>query len=347
MKTIIVTGCGGLIGSETVEYFIKNYNVVGIDNDMRQQFFGKSASVINEIDKLKENKNFIYYNLDIRNYVELEKIFQKYKGEIHSIIHTAAQPSHDWAVSDPFTDYSTNSTATLNLLELTRKYVIDASFVHVSTSKVYGDNPNKLPFQEYEHRYDLTEGHQYYKGIDETLSIDGTTHSLFGCSKLSADIYVQEYGKYFGMKTAIFRPGCLTGSRHKGVELHGFLNYIVRCNLNKTQYNIFGYKGKQVRCNINSIDLVSAFNEYINNPTIGEVYNIGGGRQSNCSLIEGINIVEKNTGIKMNTNYIDEHRIGDHIWWISDTTKFETHYPNWRLTHNIEDIIIEIINGVK
>lgn len=347
MKTIIITGCGGLIGSESVEYFVKDYNVVGIDNDMRRQFFGDSASVITEINKFKEYKNFEYYNLDIRNYNDLEKVFQKYQGDIHSIIHTAAQPSHDWAVTDPFTDYSTNSTATLNLLELNRKYSIDASFIYVSTSKVYGDNPNKLSFDEFDSRYDLSKDHQYYKGIDETLSIDGATHSLFGCSKLSADIYVQEYGKYFGMKTVIFRPGCLTGSKHKGVELHGFLNYIVRCNLYKKQYNIFGYKGKQVRCNINSKDLVSAFDLYIKTPTVGEVYNIGGNRKSNCSLIEATNIVENITGVKMITNYVDKPRIGDHIWWISDTTKFETHYPDWEITYSIEDIINEIITGIE
>jgi CDP-paratose 2-epimerase len=346
MKTIIITGCGGLIGSESVEFFLKNYNVVGIDNNMRQYFFGAPASVIGEIEKFTDYNNFTYYNTDIRNYSNLEDIFKKYEGDIHSIIHTAAQPSHDWAVSEPLTDYMVNSTGTLNLLELTRKYAVDSSFIYVSTSKVYGDNPNKLEIKEFETRYDLDKEHHLYNGINETFSIDSTTHSLFGCSKLSADIYVQEYGKYFGMKTVIFRPGCLTGSKHKGVELHGFLNYIVRCNITNMNYNVFGYNGKQVRCNINSYDLVLAFNEYLKNPNCGEVYNIGGGRNSNCSLIEAVDIVENITGIKMKLNFKETPRIGDHIWWISDTNKFVKDFPNWKINYTIEDIIKEIINGI-
>lgn len=346
MKTILITGCGGLIGSEAVNFFIsKGFYVIGLDNNMREYFFGKGGSVKPEIEKLNLLPNFKFYSIDIRNYNELENIFSENK--IECVIHTAAQPSHDWAVREPFTDYNVNSTATLNLLELTRKYSFNSPFIFVSTSKVYGDNPNRLSFIELESRYDLNQDDINYKGLTEKFSVDGAIHSLFGCSKLSADLYVQEYGKYFGMKTVCFRPGCLTGSRHKGVELHGFLNYLVKCNLTKTEYNIFGYNGKQVRCNINSIDLVNAFYEFYLSPKSGEVYNIGGNRKSNCSLIEAIKITENFTGNKTKTNYIDTPRIGDHIWWISDTSKFENDYPNWKVKYTTEDLIKEIIEGTN
>lgn len=347
MKNILVTGCAGLIGLEAVDFFYKKgFNIIGIDNNMREYFFGPAASVEKNLEKLKNSyNNFIYYNIDIRDYHNLEKIYQTY--EFDCIIHTAAQPSHDWAVKEPFTDYSINSTGTINLLELTRKYCKKAPFIFVSTSKVYGDNPNKLKFIELDTRYDLELNDDNYKGFKETFSIDNAIHSLFGCSKLSADLYVQEYGKYFGMKTVAFRPGCLTGSKHKGVELHGFLNYLVKCNLYKKEYNIFGYKGKQVRCNINSLDLVNAFYEFYLNPKSGEVYNIGGNRKSNCSLIEAIAITEKLTGNKTKTKYINVPRIGDHIWWISDTAKFENDYPNWKVNYTTEDLIKEIIEGIN
>jgi len=346
MKTIIVTGSGGLIGKESVEYFLsKGYRIIGIDNNQRKYFFGEDGSVQQSIDKLK-HANYIHRNIDIRSYTDLEAIFSQYRDSIVGIIHCAAQPSHDWAAKEPFTDFHINATSTLNLLELTRKYCADAVFIFMSTNKVYGDNPNTLPFIELETRYDLHNEHIYYHGLDENFSVDRTKHSLFGCSKLAADVYVQEYGKYFGLKTVTFRGGCLTGSKHSGAELHGFLNYLVKCNKERRVYNMFGYKGKQVRDNIHSLDLVAAFDCVINNPKSGEVYNVGGCRHSNCSIIEAINIIENITGIKTEVNYIDTNRIGDHIWWISDMSKFKHHYPQWEHKYTITDIISEIVENI-
>lgn len=348
MKTILITGCGGLIGRESTEFFLsKGFRVIGIDNNMRKYFFGQDGSVQSNLDHLQTKENFIRYDVDIRNYDDLEKIFSEYSSDISCIIHTAAQPSHDWAMKEPLTDYHVNSTATLHLLELTRKYCFDATFIFTSTNKVYGDNPNYLPLIELDTRFELAETHQYFIGIDEKFSIDETKHSLFGCSKVSADVYVQEYGKYFGMNTIVFRGGCLTGSKHKGAELHGFLNYLVKCNLENRTYNIFGYKGKQVRDNIHSSDLVSAFYQVYLNPRSAKVYNIGGSRYSNCSLIEAVNIIEGITNKKTNLNYVDTNRSGDHIWWISDVSKFKKDYPEWSLTYNINDIISEIINNIQ
>jgi len=344
MKTIIITGCGGLIGSESTEFFLsKGFRVIGIDNNMREYFFGKDGSVNSSLDDLRAQNNFILHTIDIRNYIDLEKIFNEYSSDIDCIIHTAAQPSHDWAAKEPFTDFHINTTATLNLLELTKKYCSKATFIFTSTNKVYGDNPNYLPLIELETRYELEKSHEYYEGIPENFSMDQTKHSLFGCSKLSADVYVQEYGKYFNLKTTVFRGGCLTGSKHKGAELHGFLNYLVKCNIEGRTYNLYGYKGKQVRDNIHSMDLVSAFYEVYKNPKIGEVYNIGGSRYSNCSIIEAISLIEKITDKKMKLNYINENRIGDHIWWISNTSKFKKHYPNWKQDYSIEKILNNII----
>jgi CDP-paratose 2-epimerase len=348
MKTVIVTGSGGLIGRESVEFFLKKgFRVIGIDNNQRSYFFGHDGSVISNISDLQLIDNYEHYDIDIRSYENLENIFLKNKDSVDCIIHCAAQPSHDWAVKEPFTDFHINATATLNLLELTRKYCEDSVFIFMSTNKVYGDNPNYLDLVELEDRYELHPDHQHYHGLDENFSIDRTKHSLFGCSKTAAYVYVQEYGKYFGMKTVVFRGGCLTGSKHKGAELHGFLNYLVKCNLEERTYNLFGYKGKQVRDNIHSYDLVNAFWHVYNNPKHGEVYNIGGGRFSNCSIIEAIKKIESITNIKMKLNYVEENRSGDHIWWISNLDKFKSHYPEWTLTYDIDSIISEIIVNIK
>lgn len=346
MKTVIVTGCGGLIGRESTEFFLsKGYRVIGIDNNMRAYFFGNDGSVLSNLTALQHLNNFELCNIDIRNYQALEKLFSDYSGDIEVIIHTAAQPSHDWAAKEPLTDFNVNTTATLNLLELTRLHSPGATFIFTSTNKVYGDNPNYLPFKETDSRYELSEDHEYYNGFPESFSIDHCKHSLFGCSKVAADVYVQEYARYFGLNTVVFRGGCLTGSKHKGAELHGFLNYLVKCCLEDRTYNIYGYRGKQVRDNIHSSDLVNAFYEVVQNPMKGEVYNIGGARHSNCSIIEAGDIIKSITGKSIKFNYHNDNRIGDHIWWISDVSKFKKHYPNWSHKYGIEDIIKEIINN--
>ena len=346
MKTILITGCGGLIGRESTEFFLsKGFKVIGIDNNMRKYFFGEDGSVTTSLTALADLPNFQYKDVDIRNYEDLAKIFSDNSSDIDCIIHTAAQPSHDWAAKEVFTDFHINTTATISLLELTKQYCPNASFIFTSTNKVYGDNPNFLPLIETDTRFELPEDHKYFKGIDENFSIDGTKHSLFGCSKAAADLYVQEYAKYFGLKTTIFRGGCLTGSKHQGAELHGFLNYLVKCNKEGRAYNIYGYKGKQVRDNIHSSDLVNAFYEVYLNPRCGEVYNIGGGRHSNCSLLEAATMIESITGNKTNFNYVEQNRSGDHIWWIGDVQKFKLHYPNWSHKFNIQGIITEIVTS--
>jgi len=345
MKTILITGCGGLIGREATEFFTnKGFRVIGIDNNMRSYFFGEDGSVESNINDLLKNSQVVYYEADIRNYDVLESIYKEYSSDIECIVHTAAQPSHDWAAKEPFTDFSVNATATLNLLELTRLHCPKATFIFTSTNKVYGDNPNYLPLVELETRYELPSDHAYFGGINEYFSIDNTKHSLFGCSKVAADVYVQEYGRYFGLNTVVFRGGCLTGSKHRGAELHGFLNYLVKCAMEDRVYNLFGYKGKQVRDNIHSSDLVAAFYEVYKSPRSGEVYNIGGGRHSNCSILEAADIIKQHSGKIVNFNYIDNNRIGDHIWWISDVNRFKDHYPNWTHKYDIHDIMKELIN---
>ena len=278
----------------------------------------------------------------------MEKQFQDYGDTIKLIIHTAAQPSHDWAAKEPLTDFTVNANGTLNLLELTRKYSNNAVFIFTSTNKVYGDTPNRLPLRELETRWEISVDHPFFEnGIDESMSIDSSLHSLFGTSKLASDVLVQEYGQYFGIKTVCFRGGCLTGPGHSGAELHGFLAYLVKCALTDTPYTIFGYSGKQVRDNIHSLDLVNAFWHFFENPRSGEVYNIGGGRDINCSMLEAISIVEKKTERKLKWSYSEQNRMGDHIWWVGDISKFRKHYPNWKLTHNIESIVEDVINGLS
>jgi CDP-paratose 2-epimerase len=346
MKTAIITGSSGLIGSEACKFFHQQgFFIVGIDNDMRKYFFGEDAST-----KPMENaltttlKNFKHYSIDIRDVDGLEKVFKKYNSDIELIIHTAAQPSHDWAAKEPFTDFSVNATGTLNLLELTRLNCPDAAFIFTSTNKVYGDTPNYLPLVELEHRWEVDQNHPYFaEGIDETMSIDNSKHSIFGASKVAADVMVQEYGKYFGMKTVAFRGGCLTGPTHQGAELHGFLAYLVKCAVSGRHYTIFGYKGKQVRDNIHSVDLINAFWHYYQNPRPGEVYNIGGSRHSNISMIEAIKQIEAISGHKLNYTLSDDARIGDHIWYVSDISKFKAHYPGFKYQYNSDRILKEMI----
>jgi CDP-paratose 2-epimerase len=347
MKRILVTGAAGLIGSESVRFFCeKGVPVTGIDNDMRRYFFGEEASTHWMLDHLKtECVGFENFNADIRDFGAVAKVFQKYGPDIDLVIHTAAQPSHDWAAKEPFTDFGVNAVGTLNLLEATRQYCPEAVFIFTSTNKVYGDTPNALPLVETETRWEIDRAHPYFmNGIDETMSIDQTKHSIFGASKVAADVMVQEYGRYFGIKTGVFRGGCLTGPRHSGAELHGFLAYLMKCAATNREYKIFGYKGKQVRDNIHSADLVNAFWHFYQAPRCGEVYNMGGSRFSNCSMLEAILLCEDITGKKMRTTYVETNRIGDHIWWISDVSRFKSQYPSWSLTKNVRDILTEIFS---
>lgn len=345
MNIALITGSNGLIGGESVEFFAGKFDkVIGIDNDMRAYFFGKESSTVWNENRLKDKHgNFIPYNVDLRDVDGLKKIFEEYGTDIKLVVHTAAQPSHDWAAKEPLTDFGVNATGTINMLEMTRLYCPEAVFIFTSTNKVYGDTPNYLPLVELEERWEIDESHPYFKyGIDEEMSIDNTKHSVFGASKVAADIMVQEYGKYFGMKTAIFRGGCLTGPNHSGAQLHGFLAYLMKCAITGNHYTIFGYKGKQVRDNIHSYDLVNMFWHFYQNPRAGEVYNAGGGRFSNCSMLEAINLCEKISGNKMDFSYSETNRIGDHIWYISDVNKFKAHYPGWDWKYNLEDTLVEM-----
>ncbi len=344
----LVTGSAGLIGTEAARFFAdKGMDVIGIDNDMRAYFFGTSASTDWSREQLQADlPGYHHESIDIRDIEALRTVFSRYGKDIELVLHTAAQPSHDWAAREPLTDFSVNATGTLNLLELAREICPDAPFIFTSTNKVYGDTPNRLPLEELETRWELSPDHQFFsKGIDESMSIDGTLHSLFGASKVAADILVQEYGRYFGLKTACFRGGCLTGPGHSGAELHGFLAYLAKCALTGDNYTVFGYKGKQVRDNIHSHDLVNAFWHFYEKPRVAEIYNIGGGRNANCSMLEAIAMAEKITGKKFNWTYSDTHRVGDHMWWVSDITRFESHYPEWRIKHGIEEIMRAVIEG--
>ena len=349
MSIILITGSSGLVGSESVNFFSKKgFDVVGIDNDLRKVFFGNEAST-NKIKKdlIKNNKRFKSYNTDIRNYNGLEKIYKKFKKNISLIIHCAAQPSHDYGKNFPILDFNVNATGTLNLLELTKKYCPNAPFIFMSTNKVYGDNPNRLKIIEKKSRWELKEKDKYFKGIDEKFSIDSCTHSFFGVSKTYADLIVQEYGNNVGLKTVCFRGGCLTGPNHNGAKLHGFLSYLVKISLAKKKYSLIGYKGKQVRDNLHSHDLVNSFWEFFKKPTSGEVYNMGGGRHSNCSIIEALDLVEDIANISIKRSILKKSRVGDHIWYISNLTKFKKHYPNWKQKYNTKKIIEELISNEK
>jgi len=349
MSIVIITGSSGLVGSEAVNFFSKKgFDVIGIDNNLRKFFFGKDSSTLWLKNKLlKSNKKFNNFSIDIRNFNSLHKIFKKYSKNIALIIHCAAQPSHDYGKSYPKIDFSVNATGTLNLLELTKKYCPESPFIFMSTNKVYGDNPNKLKIVEKKTRWEIKKTEKYFKGIDEHFSIDHCTHSFFGVSKTYADLIVQEYGKNVGLKTVCFRAGCITGPNHSGAKLHGFLSYLVKVSLNKKKYSLIGYKGKQVRDNIHSNDLVNCFWEFYKKPKKGEVYNIGGGRYSNCSIIEALNLVEEMTNTSIKRDFIKKPRVGDHIWYISNLNKFKNHYPNWKQKYNTKKILEEIIENFK
>lgn len=345
MSIAIITGSAGLIGSEASTFFAnQGFEVVGIDNDMRSYFFGAEASTSWNRQRLEKSLSAKYHHVtaDIRDYEAITQVFKQYGSDIELVIHTAAQPSHDWAAREPKTDFTVNANGTLNMLEATRQYAPEAVFIFTSTNKVYGDTPNRLPLVELESRWEIDSSHTYYGGIREDMSVDQTLHSLFGASKVAADVLVQEYGRYFGLKSACFRGGCLTGPTHSGAELHGFLAYLMKCAVTGKPYKVFGYKGKQVRDNIHSADLINAFYEFFKAPRSGEVYNSGGGRYSNCSMLEAIHMCEEIAGRKLNWNYVEQNRIGDHIWWISDNGKFSSHYPNWKLKYNVRQILQEI-----
>lgn len=357
MKIAIITGSAGLIGSQACDFFSeKGYKIIGIDNDMRAYFFGESSSTKDSLESLKSKiTDYEHYNIDIRDYKKLNEVFSKYSSDIDIVIHTAAQPSHDWAANEPLTDFSINAMGTMNLLESTRLNCPKSTFIFTSTNKVYGDTPNYLDLIEKNTRYDLnseTYKLKHYIGndgsINEQMSIDNTKHSVFGASKVAADVMCQEYGKYFGMNVGIFRGGCLTGPNHAGAELHGFLSYLVKCIVNDKPYTIFGYKGKQVRDNIHSFDLVNMFWEFHQNPKQGEVYNVGGGRDNSISILEAIDTINRIAGTNWNNYTISEkNRIGDHIWYISDLKKFRTHYPNWNITIDLEKTIKQMVEFEK
>ena len=349
MSLAIITGSSGLVGSESVNFFCdKGFDVIGIDNNLRKFFFGNDGSTVWVKNNLKKrNKNFRHFSIDIRNYEGLEKIFKKNKNKISLIIHCAAQPSHDYGKKFPFLDFHVNATGTLNLLELTKKFCPNAPFIFMSTNKVYGDSPNKLQIYENRTRWELKNKDKNFKGIDEDFSIDNSTHSFFGVSKTYADLIVQEYGKNVGLKTVCFRGGCITGPNHSGAKLHGFLSYLVKTSLLKKKYIMIGYKGKQVRDNLHSEDLVNCFWEFYKKPRYGEVYNMGGGRFSNCSILEALDMVEKLCKINIKRKIIKTPRVGDHIWYISNLDKFKNHYPKWKQKYNTKKIIEELINNFK
>jgi CDP-paratose 2-epimerase len=348
MSVCFVTGSAGLIGSEAARSFgALGLHVVGIDNDMRRVFFGDEASTtwtVAETRRLMKER-YEHHDLDIRDRGAVQALFERFGRAIRLVIHTAAQPSHDWAAREPFTDFDINATGTLNVLEATRRSCPEAVFVFTSTNKVYGDTPNRLPLVELERRYEIDDRHPYALGIREDMSIDQSLHSLFGASKVAADVLVQEYGRYFAMRTACFRGGTLTGPQHSATQLHGFLAYLMRCTMTGTPYTVFGYKGKQVRDAIHSRDLIAAFHEFFERPRVGEVYNIGGGRFSNCSVLEAIELSQKIAGRELDWSYQEQNRTGDHRWWISDNGKFATHYPDWRQQYNVERILTEIFES--
>ncbi|MDH3679842.1 MAG: NAD-dependent epimerase/dehydratase family protein [Acidimicrobiia bacterium] len=345
MDIAIVTGSGGLIGAQTVRYFSDQMDlVVGVDNDMRSYFFGDEASTRWAVDELETSLgNYEHRDLDIRDRAGVAELFSSFGSDIELVVHTAAQPSHDWAAKEPFTDFDVNATGTLNLLEATRSSAPDAVFIFTSTNKVYGDTPNRLPLVELEQRWELDADHPWHEcGIPEEMSLDNSVHSLFGASKVAADVMCQEYGRYFGLKTGTFRGGCLTGPGHSGAQLHGFLAYLMKCTVTGEPYTVFGYKGKQVRDNIHADDLVGAFDAFRRDPRPGEAYNIGGGREANCSMVEAIQLCQEIAGRELDWTYTDDNRIGDHIWWISDINKFKDHFPSFKLQYDLRGILEDI-----
>jgi CDP-paratose 2-epimerase len=345
MSTALITGSAGLIGSEASRYFADlGMDVVGLDNDMRREFFGAEASTRWNLELLQKELGgrYRHHDLDIRDGEALKKLVADLGSDLELVIHAAAQPSHDWAARDPGTDFGVNAVGTLQVLEAVRYGAADAAFIFLSTNKVYGDTPNRLPLIELESRWEIDPAHDYVGGIPEEMSIDQTLHSLFGASKVAADVLVQEYGRYFGLKTACFRGGCLTGPGHSGTQLHGFLAYLMKCAATGTSYTVFGHKAKQVRDNIHSLDLIRAFHEFFKSPRSAEVYNIGGGRHSNCSMLEAIDLCQSITGRELDWEYSDDSRVGDHIWWVSDNGRFEEHYPGWEQEYDVPEILEEI-----
>ena len=343
---ILVTGSSGLIGSEVCTYFSKlGHSIHGIDNNQRKEFFGSQGDTSWRLQELENSlPDFTSYVIDIRNRAKVLELIKSIKP--HAIVHTAAQPSHDKAASIPFDDFDVNAVGTLNLLEATRQFCIDSPFVHMSTNKVYGDGPNDIKIKELDTRWEY-DNSEYEDGIAETFSIDQCKHSLFGASKVAADVMVQEYGRYFGMATCCLRGGCLTGPSHSGVELHGFLSFLIKCNLDQKVYKIFGYKGKQVRDNIHSDDVAQFIDLFIASPRSGEVYNLGGGKENSCSILEAFELCESHSGISQKYDYLDENRIGDHICYYSNLTKIKTHFPQFTLRHSLSDTIKQIVNAQR
>ncbi|WP_239676923.1 NAD-dependent epimerase/dehydratase family protein [Natronosporangium hydrolyticum] len=348
MSVALVTGSAGLIGSEAARHFAGlGLDVVGIDNDLRRYFFGDDGSTAWSLLRLTNDlgDGYTHFDVDIRDRDGLEQIFKKYGAAISVVIHTAGQPSHDWAAKEPYTDFDVNAGGTLNVLENTRLHCPEAAFIHCSTNKVYGDRPNFLPLRELATRYEIAEDHPYAGGITEDMSIDDCLHSIFGVSKVAADVMVQEYGRYFGLKTACFRGGTLTGPAHSAAELHGYLAYLMRCVMAGRTYTIYGYQGKMVRDALHSHDVLTAFEAFFRNPRSAEVYNLGGGRFANASHIEAFRIAEEITGREAKTVYVDQPRVGDHQWWISSMAKFQAHYPDWQITYDVPTILREIYDA--
>lgn len=343
---VLVTGSSGLIGSAAVRHWdAAGADVVGVDNDMRQVFFGPQGSTRWNLERLQnDTQRFNHMSIDICDREQISSLFSKHRFDL--IVHCAAQPSHDKAKEIPLLDFDVNAGGTMNLLEATRQHCEDAVFCHMSTNKVYGDAPNEIPLVELETRWDYA-NEEDYEGVDEECRIDQTTHSLFGASKAAADLAAQEYGRYFGMKVGVFRGGCLTGASHSGVELHGFLSYLVHVAVHQKPYTIFGYKGKQVRDQIESSDVVAAFDAFYANPRPGEVYNIGGGRQNAASVLECISMIERVSGMPINHSYSETNRVGDHICYISDLGKLKSHYPDWKITYSLEDIVAQMVETEK
>lgn len=341
MEVAIITGSGGLVGVESVNFFSKRFDlVIGIDNDSRRYFFGKGGSVAKNIDNLEnEIDNYEHYSVDIRDRERVRRLFAKYTNDVKLIVNAAAQPSHDWSGKNPFEDFEINAVGALILLEEMRIQCPNAVFIQCSSSKVYGDSLNDFKYEEKSSRYELSTNHDYYNGFREDMFVDQSLHSPYGAAKLASDVMCQEYARYYDLKIGVFRPNCITGGPHSGVELHGFLSYLVKC---KTTYNIFGYQGKQVRDNIHAHDLVRAFHEFYMNPSAGEVYNLGGGRANSCSILEAIELVQNVLGKRVDYRLVDAPRIGDHIWWITDNRKFISQYPNWSITVNLDEIVTEI-----
>jgi CDP-paratose 2-epimerase len=345
VSVAVITGSAGLIGSEAARHFAaRGLEIVGVDNDLRRYFFGDEASTSWQRERLERElgQRYQHVELDIRDREAIARLFERYRADVRLVVHAAAQPSHDWAAREPHTDFAVNALGTLNVLEATRQFAPEAAYIFTSTNKVYGDTPNRLPLVEQQTRWEIEPGHTYFAGIREDMSIDQTLHSLFGASKVAADVLVQEYGRYFGLRTVCFRGGCLTGPNHAGTQLHGFLAYLMKCTASGAPYTVFGYGGKQVRDNIHCSDLIRAFACFVAAPRAAEVYNVGGSRCSNCSMLEAIGLCEEITGRPLKWSYSEASRTGDHIWWISDVAKFQSHYPQWSLKYDVRAILREI-----